>query len=246
MALRMSVIVGITCDRRDKGPVIESHRVRPRQPEVFLKEVLVEKVCLSGGIPLLLPPVDDPKMIQWAVNNLHAVIISGGAFDIAPELYGQKQTTRIDRIEPTRTHFELQLASRCISEKVPILGICGGMQAMVVAMGGTLFQDIATQIPNALEHEQPSNPITPWHRVTLQSERLQKIYQRDMIEVNSTHHQAVADPGIFSVAGVADDGVIEAIEYKNHPFCFGVQWHPELLDIHLIQRLIGPKDELIF
>ena len=117
---------------------------------------------------------------------------------------------------------------------------------MAVAMGGTLIQDISTQIPHALEHEQPSDPINPWHRVIIHSKRLQKIYQQETIEVNSTHHQAVSDTGIFSIAGIAEDGVIEAIEYENHPFCFGVQWHPELLDINLIQGLIGPRDELGF
>ena len=89
-------------------------------------------------------------------NKIDAVIISGGAFDIDPQFYGQTQQARIDRLEPTRTELELALSRVCIEKNIPVLGICGGMQAMAVAMGGTLIQDISTQIPHALEHEQIS------------------------------------------------------------------------------------------
>ena len=116
---------------------------------------------------------------------------------------------------------------------------------MAVATGGSLIQDIFSQISNCLEHEQPSDPSNPWHRVTLKTREMKEIYQSEIIAVNSTHHQAVSDPGIFSVAGIAEDGVIEAIQYDDHPFCYGVQWHPELLDARLVGKLVAAGERVV-
>ena len=105
---------------------------------------------------------------------------------------------------------------------------------MVVAMGGTLLQDIPTAMPEALPHEQPSDPAEPWHAVALAGRLAQWVPQ----QVNSTHHQAVARPGPFRVVGRAPDGVIEAVELPNHPWAFGVQWHPEWLPGGLFSALV--------
>ncbi|MEC7984908.1 MAG: gamma-glutamyl-gamma-aminobutyrate hydrolase family protein, partial [Myxococcota bacterium] len=190
----MSVIVAITTDRRELSPKVHSPRVRPSRPEVFLKEKLVERIVAAGGMPILLPPLTQGANIdsycRWVCQNASAVVISGGAFDIDPRHYGEDVQGRIDRIDENRTGLELALALHCVERKTPLLGICGGMQALAVALGGRLIQDIATEIPNSLEHEQPTDPAQPWHPVSFASSRFQRWYQSDHIDVNSTHHQA--------------------------------------------------------
>ena len=97
-----------------------------------------------------------------------------------------------------------------------------------MAAGGSLLQDIATQLPGALEHEQPTDPALPWHEVRLEGRLAAAMGPR--VAVNSTHHQAVEDPGALQIVGRAPDGVVEAVSLPGHPFALGVQWHPELLD----------------
>ena len=224
------MIVAITTDRRNKGPIVHSANIRPSRPEVFLKENMIAMLQKMGIDVLLLPPESAASALDFVVNHCDGVIISGGAFDIDPKHYGQSIVGRIDSVDEGRSSMELHLATLCIEQNIPLLGICGGMQAMVVANGGSLIQDIGTQIPNALQHEQPSDPIQGWHSVEFLHEKWKKWFEGDSIMVNSTHHQAVDALGNFVVTGRAADGVIEAVEHPKLDFCVGVQWHPELLD----------------
>ncbi len=174
------------------------------------------------------------ELTEWA----DAVVITGGAFDIHPSLYGREVQGRLDRVAADRTSTELALARACIARKLPVLGVCGGLQALAVAAGGTLIQDISTEVPGALQHEQPTDPSVPWHRVDLREGPLRGWLGKS-VEVNSTHHQAVEEPGPFRPAGCTEDGVIEALWLPDHPFCVGVQWHPELLgDLRLYRALL--------
>ena len=244
---KMSIIVAITTDRREQSPKVHSTRVRPSRPEVFLKEQLVERIVAAGGSPILLPPLPQGANVeaycQWVCRNSAAVVISGGAFDIDPRHYGEAAQGRIDRIDEERTGLELALAEHCVRHKKPLLGICGGMQALAVALGGGLIQDIATENPDALEHEQPTDPAIPWHPVSFASSRFQDWYQSKQIMVNSTHHQAVRPCDAYRIAGQAPDGVIEAIELGDDTFCVGVQWHPELLSDILFRELLRWADK---
>jgi putative glutamine amidotransferase len=226
----MAVVVAVTCDRRGEGPVPlpVPGRVRPPRPEVYVNVAVVDAVRAAGGEPVLLPP--DGDVVDFAVERCDAVVISGGAFDIHPRHYGEPVMARLDRTDDGRTSMELALARACIDHDVPVLGVCGGAQALAVAAGGRLWQDILDQVSGATEHEQPTDPATPWHPVRLQPGLLRDLYGADTIEVNSTHHQAVCDPGPLRVAGIAPDGVIEAIVHPARRFCVGVQWHPELID----------------
>lgn len=224
-------LVAVSCDRRRAGPVNPGPRTRPPRPEVWVKEAVVSALRRVGLEPLLLPPgpADPTRLVALLLDRVDAVVLTGGAFDIHPSHYGAAVQGRLDRIDEGRTALELALAAACIDQGVPVLGLCGGQQALAVAAGGTLVGDLAADHPCAQEHEQPTDPASSWHPVRLARGRLRAAFDRDEIAVNSTHHQAVSDPGSMRVTGWSPDGVVEATELDAHRFCVGVQWHPELL-----------------
>lgn len=199
--------------------------MRPKHAEAWVGEGVVERVRAAGGVPLLVPP--GPAPLEVLLGLADGVVITGGHFDIHPGLYGEEVVGRLDRIETGRTTLELALARACLDRGLPVLGLCGGHQALAVAAGGTLIQDIATQLPDAREHEQPTDPATPWHTVHVTGPA--RAWLGEHIEANSTHHQAVRDPGRLTVCGTTDDGVVEIIAADGPAFALGVQWHPELL-----------------
>ncbi|MFZ5478294.1 MAG: gamma-glutamyl-gamma-aminobutyrate hydrolase family protein [Myxococcota bacterium] len=221
----MKPLVAVTCDRRDGGPAPEGPRVRPKRAEVFVGEVVVQRLRAAGAHVVLLPPGD-----PGALDALRpaGVVITGGHFDIHPRHYGQAVTARLDRVEEDRTALELALARRCVERGTPVLGVCGGMQALAVALGGTLHQDI-------FGHEQLADPATPAHAI-LADPAWAALFGD---AVNSTHHQAVDATGPLQVVARAPDGVVEAVALAGHPFCVGVQWHPELLDGRLFSALVS-------
>ncbi len=225
----------VTAGQSPGGPPAGGPRIRPVRPALKLVTAYSDAILAAGGIPLVLPlhtPVTDRLL-----DLFDAVVITGGAFDIHPRHYGQSVRGRMDDPTEDRTHTELALARHCLAEDIPVLGICGGLQALAVAAGGTLIQDIGTELPEALEHEQPTDPADPWHPV--RNEGKLRTWLTEHIQVNSTHHQAVLDPGPFAVSARASDGVIEALELPGHRFCVGVQWHPELLgDTRIYEALL--------
>lgn len=190
-------------------------------------------VARAGGRPWLVPPGETD--VDGLLDLADAVVLAGGAFDIHPRHYGQAVSARLDRVVEERTTLELALARGALARGIPILGVCGGMQALAVVGGGTLIQDL----PAEPTHEQPTDPSTPWHPVALSGALAG--WLGDEVQANSTHHQAVDRCGPdFEVAGRSPDGVIEAIAWREHPFAVGVQWHPERLgDARLYEALIG-------
>ncbi len=207
----------------------EGPRVRPRRPETYVLEAYVNAVRAVGGVPLTLPPGE--KFAVDLLDRVDAVVLTGGHFDIHPSHYGAVVGGRLDRVEEGRTEAELAIALACLDRDLPVLGVCGGMQAMAVAAGGTLIQDLpkpdASQ-PERIDHEQPHDPAKPTHVVRVEAPAAEWIGAS--VAANSTHHQAVAEPGAGLVAcGWAPDGVIEVIAAPGLRFALGVQWHPELL-----------------
>jgi putative glutamine amidotransferase len=235
-------LLAVTCDRRTLGPKPQSPRVRPARPEVYLTSAVVDAVRAAGAEPLLVPPAgpqtDVAAYAEALLSRCDGVVITGGPFDIHPRHYGRVASGRLDRVDEGRTGLELTLAAACLAQQVPVLGLCGGEQALAVAAGGTLVGDLRQDWPGAAEHEQPTDPAKAWHAVHTEPGILQRVYGL-RLEVNSTHHQAVEDPGLLRVTGRAPDGVVEAVELDGHPFCLGVQWHPELLDAALFEALVA-------
>jgi putative glutamine amidotransferase len=218
-------VIGITPDLGQTS----ARPGRPAAPQYELKQAYADAVLAAGGLPIVLPYSEDAGAPQEALDLCDGLVITGGAFDIPAELYGAQAGARMGPLKRGRTAFERLVLRAALAADVPVLGVCGGMQLLAVELGGTLFQDIAHEVPGALDHEQRNDPREPGHaaRIVPGSE-LASIVGKGEIEVNSTHHQAVKDAGRARVCAVAPDQIVEAIELPDQ-FALGVQWHPELL-----------------
>jgi putative glutamine amidotransferase len=180
--------------------------------------------------------VDSSMGIDEALAGVDGLMLTGGD-DVAPSRYGESPHPALVEAEPGRDEFELALVKAARDRRLPIFAICRGIQLLNVACGGTLVQDIPSQIPGALLHAlkvPPNEPYTLAHEVWLEKGSLlsnlmrERLSDSDDCEVNSRHHQAVKSVASgFTVTATAPDGIIEAIEDPALEFCLGVQWHPE-------------------
>ena len=174
--------------------------------------------------------------VDAALEGADGLLLTGGD-DVAPTRYGEERHPSVKEVPPERDEFELALAREARRRGLPILAICRGVQVLNVAAGGSLVQDIPTQVTGALDHKQTVPPHQPYdlaHEVWLEKDSLlaklmrERLNDADSVEVNSRHHQAVKTVAQgFVVSATAPDGVIEAIEDPSAGFCLGVQWHPE-------------------
>jgi len=218
-------VIGITPDLGQTS----ARPGRPATPQYELKQAYTDAVLAAGGLPIVLPYSEDASAPQEALDLCDGLVITGGAFDIPAELYGAQAGARMGPLKRGRTAFEQRVLRAALAADVPVLGVCGGMQLLAIELGGTLFQDIVYEVPGALDHEQRNDPHEPGHAARIVSgSELASIVGKSEIEVNSTHHQAVKDPGRARVCAVAPDQIVEAIELPDQ-FALGVQWHPELL-----------------
>lgn len=178
---------------------------------------------------MALPLPHDVEKVNDYLELIDGLMITGGAFDVSPELYGQSEKHDSVITKDNRTKFEFAITRGAIERGIPVLGICGGEQLLNVVLGGTLIQHIPDSIKNPLEHEQKNPRDEAGHNIEIKAgSLLAKIVGKNQMEVNTAHHQAVdkVAPGLV-VNATTSDGVIEGIELPAHPFCLGVQWHPE-------------------
>lgn len=197
--------------------------------EYRLGRAYADAVLKAGGLPVPLP-YGDTAVAGAYLALCQGLVVTGGDFDIEPELYGETRRVGCGSARPARTAFEWSLCEAALAGGIPLLGVCGGMQLMNVVRGGTLVQDLRVEA-RISGHDRGEAPAAPTHAVTVvPGSLLARLAGRDRLVVNSSHHQAVRVPGAgVLVSGRADDGVVEALELPDLPFALGVQWHPERL-----------------
>lgn len=223
----MKPIIGVTPDynagdRKEWGG---------REPTYFLRARYIRAIEEMGGIPLILPLVADRAARTRLLHDVDGLLLTGSGPDLPPALYGERQRYTFRVMSERRSAFELDMVQLARKADVPVLGICGGMQTMNVACGGSLFQDISSQFAKPLQHRQPKPATALSHAITITpGSLLRRIMRTVTLRVNSSHHQSVkaVAPSLVASA-VAPDGIIEAIESPTHRFFLGIQWHPEFL-----------------
>ena len=191
--------------------------------DLTLRRVYCDQIVRAGGVPMVLPPVDDAEVLINMLEGIDGLVLTGGA-DYNPLWYGEQPEKELHTINSTRDLPELLLTRLAFNRQIPILGICRGVQTMAIALGGNLVQDLKTP----LKHSQDAPRSEATHSVTItEGSTLYGLYGQGTF-VNSFHHQAVKDCGShLHVVATAPDGVIEAVESTEQKALMGVQWHPE-------------------
>jgi putative glutamine amidotransferase len=207
-----------------------------KTPErAYVNGAYIRAVQAAGGIPVLLTPHFTPEVQAALWQRLDGLVLTGGG-DIEPARFGEDRHPSVDDVSPARDDLEIGLTRQALADDVPLFAICRGIQVLNVALGGTLVQDIASEVPYALAHSQKAPRHEPSHAVKVMGEgtRLGRVLGASEVQVNSMHHQAIKrlGEGLREVAW-APDGVIEGVETAgDERFVLGVQWHPEELVGH--------------
>ncbi len=225
-------VVGLTLDAEEPGGY-------SKLPWYALRKNYFTALAEAGALPIALP--HDPGLAGAYLDRVDGLLVTGGAFDVDPALYGGDFLHPTVTLKSGRTAFELAATREALRRDMPVLGICGGQQLLAVAFGGTLIQHIPDSVEGALQHEQPNPRTEPGHEVSVAPGTLlsRVVGGRGRMAVNSAHHQAVDRPGEGAVVNaVAPDGVVEGVEHPGYRFALGVLWHPEFA--------VDEADPLIF
>jgi putative glutamine amidotransferase len=225
-----SPVIGVTTMRR---------KTKHGMPLVSLAEAYVEALSQAGACPVLIPNQMPEAVVDDLLGRLDGVLFTGGG-DIATDFYQGEEHPKVNGIERDRDRLELLILERVVQDGKPFLGICRGLQLLNVGLGGSLYADIADQVPGADKHDY----IPDWerdylsHSVVVQpGSRLATLLETNTTEVNSLHHQAINQlASNLVVTAQAPDGIVEAVELPDHPFGLAVQWHPEWLTAHSHMR----------
>lgn len=219
----------------NKRPIIGisgSHNVTEHQ--LFIRENYMESVLRAGGLPVLLPHVFDRETARALLASLDGLLLAGGG-DVRPSVYGEEMLPACGEPDDHRDEFELLMIREAIEMGMPIFGVCRGIQVLAVAMGGTLYQDIESQLGiEKLRHSQEPPYGEAVHTVRFEKDGLfARVTGTEEMQTNSMHHQAIKHPGErLIIEGVSEDGVVEAVRAKDDDGIFAVQFHPEYLSDH--------------
>lgn len=213
-------VIGLTLDAEPAGGW-------SKLPWYALRQNYFSAVIAAGGLPVALPHA--PELAAEYLDVVDGLLVTGGAFDVDPALWGGGAPHPKVTLKPGRTDFELAATRAALAKNQPVLGICGGQQLLAVALGARLIQHIPDEHPSDIPHEQPNPRTEPGHEVMIApGTLLARITGRTRMAVNSAHHQAVKSVGEgLLINATAPDGLIEGIEAPAHRFALGVQWHPE-------------------
>lgn len=222
----MKPVIGITLDyvkddSINKYSDFPWYALRRQYPSIIEK---------NGGLPIFLPFEAYQKEIEPVLDMIDGLLIPGGDLDVSPSMYGEEIRYNTNPCFE-RCEFESRLILAALEKDMPILGICHGMQLINVLRGGSLFQDIKSEIPSAINHKQQMVRSQTSHNITVTKDSLfDKILDTNIFAINSNHRQAVnrLGDGLIISAKSSEDGVIEAIESTKHSFVLGVEWHPEI------------------
>jgi putative glutamine amidotransferase len=197
----------------------------------YLSRYYSEAVEAAGGIPVHLSLIPRPDYIRAAMSDLDGVLLPGSDSDIDPARYGAEPHPHLGSVHPIKDETDLLVLDEIEKRRLPLFAICFGLQALNVSRGGTLIQDIASQLPQAIKHQQGAPRDRPSHKVELRNPSLlAEVAGNDQALVNSHHHQAIETVGKdLTATAWTSDGLIEAVEdSRPERFAIGVQWHPEL------------------
>ena len=206
-------------------------RIELSTDRFYLSRFYSEAVAAAGGAPVHISLIPQAEYVEAVVEGLDGILLPGSDSDVDPMRYGQQPHAKLGAVHPIKDETDLLIIAAAERKRIPIFAICFGMQVLNVSRGGTLIQDIGSQVPDAIKHEQGAPRDRASHRVTLsQHTRLSRITGIEAFAVNSHHHQAIETLGADLVATAwASDGIIEALEDpRPDRFAVAVQWHPEL------------------
>ncbi len=221
----MNPIIGIPCRAGTRG--------KANRPIYFSNKSYTQAIEDAGGVPILIPIVKDPTNLITLLPHIDGLLLSGG-IDIHPDSYQEEVHPTLRETDKQLDELELILMDWALQQDIPTLGICRGLQMINVALGGTLYQDLATEHPGDLQHanwDLPPDKII--HHVQLEpGSYMEKVLGVQEVTVNSLHHQAIkeAGRGVF-ISGRSEDNVVELIEVPRQSFMVAVQCHPEELYI---------------
>jgi len=213
----MKPIIGINCDYEEKG----------KQPYSFTNRDYSEAIIAAGGIPFLLPVINDKNDVEFLLKKIDGLLLTGGN-DVPPQRYDEEKHEKTVCVHPDKDISDIALVGTAIQTKKPILAICYGTQLVNVVLGGSLIQDIPSEVKTPIIHKDSKNERYT-HTITIEKNSLlYQIIGADCIETNSTHRQAIKRLGNgLKDTAHTEDGIIEALEWRDYPFLVGVQWHPE-------------------
>lgn len=227
ISIACAILFGCSTPRSSVSPIIGISAAGVGQSRVG--QDYIDAVCLAGGVPVIIPILTDSLSLAAILDKVDGVLMIGGE-DVDPAFYGEAALPQMGEINAPRDTFDLMLARMTASSHKPLLGICRGIQAINVALGGTLWQDIPSQIPESPIQHRSKNDEDPFHDAYIkEGSKLAELTVTGLRRINTYHHQAVKGvaPG-FIVTATATDGVVEAMEcFRNGYRIIGVQFHPE-------------------
>lgn len=197
---------------------------------IKMNNTYVNAVVQSGGIPIVLPIIKELSDVEKYLDLVDGLILTGGG-DVSSILFGEEPLKEVDTICLSRDNMEIQLFKKAYERNIPVLGICRGLQVINIALGGTLYQDINVQVPNAIGHMCSYNIHQGYHTINiLEDSMLNSIFGTDKLIVNSQHHQSIKDLGKdLKISSTTIDGIVESIESSNEKWIIGTQFHPEVM-----------------
>jgi len=223
-------------------------RIELETDRFYLARYYSEAVEAAGGLPVHIPLIPSESFIRGVMDTIDGLLLPGSDSDMDPLRYGQEPHPRLGAVHPEKDATDLMALAEAETRAMPTFAICFGLQSLNVSRGGTLLQDIGSQHPQAIKHQQGAPRNRPSHLVKILGDSMMSaLAETDRVAVNSHHHQAIETVGRELVATAwAGDGLVEAVEDpRDDRFVMGVQWHPELgwekdeLSLALFQRFVA-------